>query len=207
MCVFEIRTCESVRGPPRRYWAVIAKSVCAPCRRPPPVVLPCPFGSLRPGPSAARRHLPMSVRSPSSAPPAISAGLAASETFNITVSTTPNGAPTAVPVRATPPRSAALSTAPAARRPLETCSPTTPIRMPATQRPSPSVSFNGTAGTLGTALTGDNGSVVLNASGTFTYTVNEGDAAVQALRQSTQHDHRPLQLHDATRPAPPPRRR
>lgn len=174
MCVFEIRTCESVRGPPRRYWAVIAKSVCAPCRRPPPVVLPCPFGSLRPGPSAARRHLPMSVRSPSSAPP---------------------------------PRSAALSTAPAARRPLETCSPTTPIRMPATQRPSPSVSFNGTAGTLGTALTGDNGSVVLNASGTFTYTVNEGDAAVQALRQSTQHDHRPLQLHDATRPAPPPRRR
>ncbi|MHC2492121.1 hypothetical protein ACVII0_005975 [Sinorhizobium meliloti] len=133
--------------------------------------------------------------------------LAASETFNITVSTTPNGAPTAVPVRATPPRSAALSTAPAARRPLETCSPTTPIRMPATQRPSPSVSFNGTAGTLGTALTGDNGSVVLNASGTFTYTVNEGDAAVQALRQSTQHDHRPLQLHDATRPAPPSRRR
>lgn len=133
--------------------------------------------------------------------------LAASETFNITVSSTPNGAPTAVPVRATPPRRAALSTAPAARRPLETCSPTTPIRMPATQRPSPSVSFNGTAGTLGTALTGDNGSVVLNASGTFTYTVNEGDAAVQALRQSTQHDHRPLQLHDATRPAPPPRRR
>lgn len=109
--------------------------------------------------------------------------LAASETFNITVSSTPNGAPTAVPVRATPPRRAALSTAPAARRPLETCSPTTPIRMPATQRPSPSVSFNGTAGTLGTALTAT--MAVLNASGTFTYTVNEGDAAVQALRQST----------------------
>lgn len=55
--------------------------------------------------------------------------------------------------------------------------------MPATQRPSPSVSFNGTAGTLGTALTAT--MAVLNASGTFTYTVNEGDAAVQALRQST----------------------
>lgn len=207
MCVFEIRTCESVRGPPRRYWAVIAKSVCAPCRRPPPVVLPCPFGSLRPGPSAARRHLPMSVRSPSSAPPAISAALPQARPSTSPCRRRRTARRRRLPVRATPPRRAALSTAPAARRPLGTCSPTRPIRMPATQRPSPSVSFNGTAGTLGTALTGDNGSVVLNASGTFTYTVNEGDAAVQALRQSTQHDHRPLQLHDATRPAPPPRRR
>ncbi|MFT2214626.1 DUF4082 domain-containing protein [Rhizobium giardinii] len=47
------------------------------------------------------------------------------------------------------------------------------------------VSFGGTAGTLGTALAGARGSLVLNASGAFTYTVNETDAAVQALRQST----------------------
>jgi VCBS repeat-containing protein len=47
------------------------------------------------------------------------------------------------------------------------------------------VSFGATAGTLGAALTGAHGSLVLNASGAFTYTVNETDAAVQALRLST----------------------
>ena len=47
------------------------------------------------------------------------------------------------------------------------------------------VSFGATAGTLGTALAGAHGSLVLNASGAFTYTVNETDAAVQGLRQST----------------------
>ena len=47
------------------------------------------------------------------------------------------------------------------------------------------VSFGATAGTLGAALTGAHGSLVLNASGTYTYTVNETDSAVQALRLST----------------------
>ena len=47
------------------------------------------------------------------------------------------------------------------------------------------VSFGAAAGTLGTALAGAHGSLVLNAAGDFTYTVNETDAAVQALRQST----------------------
>ena len=47
------------------------------------------------------------------------------------------------------------------------------------------VSFGAAAGTLGTALAGAYGSLVLNASGAFTYTVNETDAAVQALQQST----------------------
>ena len=47
------------------------------------------------------------------------------------------------------------------------------------------VSFGAVAGTLGTALAGAHGSLVLNATGAFTYTVNETDAAVQALRQST----------------------
>ena len=47
------------------------------------------------------------------------------------------------------------------------------------------VSFGAANGTLGTALSGAHGSLVLNASGAYTYTVNETDAAVQALRQST----------------------
>jgi VCBS repeat-containing protein len=47
------------------------------------------------------------------------------------------------------------------------------------------VSFGATAGTLGTALNGTYGSLVLNAAGAYTYTVNESAAAVQALRQST----------------------
>ncbi|MDF1635830.1 putative Ig domain-containing protein, partial [Mycoplana sp. MJR14] len=46
------------------------------------------------------------------------------------------------------------------------------------------VSFGATAGTLGAALNGTYGSLVLNAGGTYTYTVNENHAAVQALRQS-----------------------
>ncbi|WP_247369031.1 MULTISPECIES: DUF4082 domain-containing protein [unclassified Bradyrhizobium] len=47
------------------------------------------------------------------------------------------------------------------------------------------VSFGSTNGTLGSALAGARGSLLLSASGAFTYTVNENDAAVQALRQST----------------------
>ena len=46
--------------------------------------------------------------------------------------------------------------------------------------------FGATAGTLGTTpLAGAHGSLVLNAAGAFTYTVNENDGAVQALRLST----------------------
>ncbi|RUL99617.1 DUF4082 domain-containing protein [Rhizobium chutanense] len=47
------------------------------------------------------------------------------------------------------------------------------------------VSFGATSGTLGSALNGTYGSLVLNASGTYTYTINETNAAVQALRLST----------------------
>jgi VCBS repeat-containing protein len=47
------------------------------------------------------------------------------------------------------------------------------------------VSFGATSGTLGTALNGAYGSLVLNASGAYSYAVNENNAAVQALRQST----------------------
>ncbi|QQO18220.1 DUF4082 domain-containing protein [Bradyrhizobium diazoefficiens] len=47
------------------------------------------------------------------------------------------------------------------------------------------VSFGSANGTLGSALAGAHGTLALSASGAFTYTVNENDAAVQALRQST----------------------
>ncbi|MBY5440139.1 DUF4082 domain-containing protein, partial [Rhizobium leguminosarum] len=47
------------------------------------------------------------------------------------------------------------------------------------------VVFGATSGTLGSALNGTYGSLVLNASGTYSYAINESNAAVQALRQST----------------------
>src|SRR5439155_930890 len=39
----------------------------------------------------------------------------------------------------------------------------------------------GTAGTLGSGLTGAHGTLTLNADGSYTYVVNDADAAVQAL--------------------------
>ncbi len=47
------------------------------------------------------------------------------------------------------------------------------------------VGFGATSGTLGTALNGTYGSLVLSASGVYSYALNETSAAVQALRQST----------------------
>jgi VCBS repeat-containing protein len=47
------------------------------------------------------------------------------------------------------------------------------------------IRFGSVSGTLGSALAGAHGSLVLNATGDFTYTVNETDPAVQALRLST----------------------
>ncbi|TAY63797.1 DUF4082 domain-containing protein [Rhizobium ruizarguesonis] len=47
------------------------------------------------------------------------------------------------------------------------------------------VNFGATSGTLGSALNGTYGSLVLNASGAYSYAINESNAAVQALRQST----------------------
>nr|WP_245283135.1 DUF4082 domain-containing protein [Bradyrhizobium sp. WSM2793] len=47
------------------------------------------------------------------------------------------------------------------------------------------VSFGSTNGTVNSAIAGAHGALLLGASGAFTYTVNENDTAVQALRQST----------------------
>jgi len=46
-------------------------------------------------------------------------------------------------------------------------------------------SFGSTSGTFNSPLAGAHGTLLLSASGAFTYTLNENDAAVQALRQST----------------------
>ncbi|MGO8381433.1 VCBS domain-containing protein, partial [Rhizobium ruizarguesonis] len=47
------------------------------------------------------------------------------------------------------------------------------------------VSFGATSGTLGSALNGTYGSLVLNASGAYSYAINESNSAVQGLRLST----------------------
>ena len=45
------------------------------------------------------------------------------------------------------------------------------------------VGFGGSSGTIGSALTGAYGSLVLNADGTYTYTLDNGNPATQALKQ------------------------
>lgn len=96
--------------------------------------------------------------------------LAARETFNITVSKTPKGAPTAV---------AGTGDATEKDGVLNGCggAPATGNVLINDTDPDAgdtktvtALSFNGTADTLGTALTGAHSSLVLNASGTFTYT-------------------------------------
>ena len=112
-------------------------------------------------------------------------GLAASETFNIAVTTTPNTPPTAVADTADATEKGGIANgsggSPASGNVLT--NDTDPDA--GDTKTVTAVSFGATAGTLGTALAGAHGSLVLNASGAFTYTVNETDAAVQALRQST----------------------
>ena len=112
-------------------------------------------------------------------------GLAASETFNIVVTTTPNTPPTAVADTADATEKGGIANgsggSPATGNVLT--NDTDPDA--GDTKTVTAVSFGATAGTLGTALAGAHGSLVLNASGAFTYTVNETDSAVQALRQST----------------------
>ena len=112
-------------------------------------------------------------------------GLAASETFNIVVATAPNTAPTAVADTADATEKGGIANgsggSPATGNVLT--NDTDPDA--GDTKAVTAVSFGAAAGTLGTALAGAHGSLVLNASGAFTYTVNETDAAVQALRQST----------------------
>ena len=112
-------------------------------------------------------------------------GLTTSETFNIVVMSTPNTPPTAVADTGDATEKGGINNATggvAATGNVLTND--TDPNVGDTKTVS-AVSFGATAGTLGTALAGAYGSLVLNASGTFTYTVNETNSAVQALRLST----------------------
>ena len=112
-------------------------------------------------------------------------GLAASETFNIAVAPPPNTPPTAVADTADATEKGGIANgsggSPASGNVLT--NDTDPDA--GDTKTVTAVSFGAAAGTLGTALAGAHGSLVLNAAGDFTYTVNETDTAVQALRQST----------------------
>jgi VCBS repeat-containing protein len=112
-------------------------------------------------------------------------GLAASETFSLAVTATPNTAPTAVADTATAVEKGGIANgsggSPGSGNVLTNdTDPDTGDTKTVT-----AVTFGAVAGTLGAALTGAHGSLTLSASGAFTYTVNDTDAAVQALRLST----------------------
>ncbi|WP_247477940.1 DUF4082 domain-containing protein [Bradyrhizobium sp. CW9] len=111
--------------------------------------------------------------------------LAASETFNIAVTTTPNAPPTAVADTGDATEKGGLANgtggSPATGNVLT--NDTDPDA--GDTKTVTAVAFGSTAGTLGSTLNGAHGGLVLNATGAFTYTVNETDPAVQALRLAT----------------------
>jgi VCBS repeat-containing protein len=112
-------------------------------------------------------------------------GLATSETFSLMVTATPNTVPTAVADTATAVEKGGIANgsggSPGSGNVLT--NDTDPDA--GDTKTVTAVKFGTTTGTLGTALAGAHGSLTLSASGAFTYTVNETDAAVQALRLST----------------------
>jgi VCBS repeat-containing protein len=112
-------------------------------------------------------------------------GLATSETFNIAVSIPGNATPTAVADTgdATEKGGIANGSGGVAATGNVLTNDTDPDS--GDTKTVSAVSFGATAGTLGAALNGTYGSLVLNAAGTYTYTINESNAAVQALRLST----------------------
>ncbi|MCK1607107.1 DUF4082 domain-containing protein [Bradyrhizobium sp. 166] len=111
--------------------------------------------------------------------------LAASETFNIAVTTTPNTPPTAVADTgdATEKGGVNNSTGGSSATGNVLTNDTDPDA--GDTKTVTAVSFGSTSGTLGSTLNGAHGSLVLNATGAFTYTVNEADPAVQSLRLAT----------------------
>ena len=112
-------------------------------------------------------------------------GLAASETFNIAVTIPGNTPPTAVADAgdATEKGGVANGSGGAVASGNVLTNDTDPDA--GDTKIVTAVGFGATAGTLGTALNGTYGSLVLNASGAYTYAINENNAAVQALRLST----------------------
>ncbi|MBW9052600.1 DUF4082 domain-containing protein [Rhizobium mesosinicum] len=112
-------------------------------------------------------------------------GLAANETFSIAVSTPGNTAPTAVADAgdATEKGGVANGSGGVAASGNVLTNDTDPDA--GDTKTVTAVTFGSTSGTLGSTLNGAYGSLVLSASGAYSYAVNETNAAVQALRQST----------------------
>nr|WP_246723443.1 DUF4082 domain-containing protein [Rhizobium brockwellii] len=112
-------------------------------------------------------------------------GLAANESFNIAVSTPGNTPPTAVADvgDATEKGGVANGSGGVVASGNVLTNDTDPNA--GDTKTVTAVGFGATSGTLGTALNGTYGSLVLSASGVYSYAINEASAAVQALRQST----------------------
>ena len=112
-------------------------------------------------------------------------GLTTSETFNIVVMSTPNTPPTAVADTGDATERGGTSNGSGGSAASGNVLTNDTDQNAGDTKTVSAVSFGATAGTLGTALAGAYGSLVLNASGAYTYTINETSSAVQALRQST----------------------
>ncbi|MBY4618549.1 putative Ig domain-containing protein, partial [Rhizobium redzepovicii] len=112
-------------------------------------------------------------------------GLAANESFNIAVSVPGNTTPTAVADAgdATEKGGVANGSGGAVASGNVLTNDTDPDS--GDTKTVTAVVFGATSGTLGSALAGTYGSLVLNASGAYTYAVNEANTAVQGLRLST----------------------
>jgi VCBS repeat-containing protein len=112
-------------------------------------------------------------------------GLTTSETFDIVVTSTPNTPPTAVADIGDATERGGIANAAGGSTATGNVLINDSDQDVGDTKTVSAMSFGATAGTLGTALAGAYGSLVLSASGAFTYTVNETSSAVQALRQST----------------------
>lgn len=111
--------------------------------------------------------------------------LSASETFNINVTTTANTPPTAAADTGDATEKGGVNNSTGGSPATGNVLTNDTDSDAGDTKTVTAVSFGATSGTLGSTLNGAHGSLVLNASGAFTYTVNETDPAVQALRLAT----------------------
>lgn len=112
-------------------------------------------------------------------------GLVANDTFNIAVSTTPNTAPTAVADSGDATERGGIANGSGGSTATGNVLTNDTDPNAGDSKTVTAIRFGATAGTLGTGLAGAYGSLVQNANGTYSYTINEANAAVQALRLST----------------------
>ncbi|MBY2963272.1 DUF4082 domain-containing protein, partial [Rhizobium leguminosarum] len=112
-------------------------------------------------------------------------GLTATETFNIAVSTSGNTTPTAVADAGDATEKGGVGNGSGGVVASGNVLTNDTDADAGDTKAVTAVGFGATSGTLGSALNGAYGSLVLSASGVYSYAVNETNAAVQALRQST----------------------